>query len=97
MLRIGNLAAQFVGRGDVVRLALEEAVALLALLGGLVPELAGGRVEGDVDVRPELVAGLLDRSRNHLERFVVALEAGSEAALVADGRVVVLVVQYGPQ
>ena len=80
--------------GDVVGLALEEAVAGLALLLGLVEQLRRRRVEGEDDLLAELVAGLLDGLGQHLEGLVAALEVRSEAALVADGGAEVAVVQH---
>jgi hypothetical protein len=53
-------------------------------LPDFVEHLGGGRVERDEDVLAQLVAGLLDRLGDDLERLVVALEARREAALVAD-------------
>src|SRR5581483_8093278 len=45
-----------VGGGDVIGLALEEAVACLALLLGFVEEFGGGGIESEEDVFAELVA-----------------------------------------
>ena len=75
-----------VAGGVAFRIGFEEAVLLLVL----VPQLAGGGIESDEDVLAELVAGLVDGLRDYLQGLVVALEAGGEAALVADARVVAL-------
>ncbi len=78
----------------LVGVALEEAVAGLALLLGLVEQLRRGRVEGEGDLFAELVAGRLDGLGQDLEGLVAALEIGSEAAFVADGGAQVAVVQH---
>ena len=56
--------------GDAVRIALEEAVAGLALRLGFLEQLRGGRVEGEGDLLAELVAGRLDGLGEHFQRFV---------------------------
>ena len=60
-------------------------------------EFAGGRVERERDVVAGPVAGLGDRFEDHLDRFLVVTQVGSEAALVADvGRLPALF-QYAGQ
>ena len=59
----------------------------------LVVELAGGGVEGDGDVLAGLVAGLVDGFEDDFDGFLVGFEAGREAAFVADGGVVALLLE----
>ena len=87
---VGPVLDHLVGRDLLFGIGLEEVV-LLALFD---PHLAGGRVEGDEDLLAGLVAGLLDGLEDHLEGLFVALEGRGEAALVADGGVVALVLQH---
>ncbi len=69
--------------------ALEEGVGP----GFFVVHFGGRRVEGDEDVFAELVAGGLHALGHDFERLVVALERGGEAAFVADGGVVALLLE----
>ena len=64
------------------------------LLVFLVVELAGGGVERDGDLLAGLVAGRCDGFEDELEGFVVGLEVGREAAFVADGGVVALLLEH---
>jgi hypothetical protein len=77
----------FGGEFALVRL-LEDVLA-----GLLVVELAGGGVEGDGDVFAGGVAGEFDGFDDEIEGLVVGLEAGSEAAFVADGGGVALLLE----
>ena len=54
------------------------------VVGPVLIEGAGGRIQGDGDVLAGHVARGLDRLDDHLAGFVVALEIGGEPALVAD-------------
>ena len=51
-------------------------------------------VHRDPDLLARLVAGLLDRFENQIDRGGVVRQIGREAAFVADGRVELLVVQH---
>jgi hypothetical protein len=76
---------------------------LLPALGGLVglvedvlpllPHLARGDVQGEIDVLARLQAGLHDGVHDQVDRFDVRLEARGEPALVADGGVVPLLLE----
>ncbi len=57
---------------------------MLEHVGAVLEDLAGRRVEGDEDVGAGLVAGGLDPREHGLQRRLVGLEVGGEAALVAD-------------
>ena len=73
---------------------LAGALALVGLLEdvlAVLEELAGGRVEADADLLAGLVAGLRDGFEHALDGFLVRLQIGREAALVAHrGRVALL-------
>ena len=71
---------------DSIRIALEEAVALLALVASVVGQLARGGIQSHEDLLAEAVAGLIDGLLNDLQRVLVGFEVGGEAAFVADGR-----------
>ncbi len=58
---------------------------MLEHVGAALEDLAGRRVEGDEDVGAGLVAGRLDAGEDRLQRRLVGLEVGGEAALVAAG------------
>ena len=58
---------------------------MLEHVGAVLEDLAGRRVEGDEDVRAGLVAGRLDAGQDRLQRRLVGVEVGREAALVAAG------------
>ena len=60
-------------------------------------ELRARDVEPQVDVAAELVARLLDRLGDRLQRLLVGAQVRREAALVADGRVHALRLQHGLQ
>ncbi len=60
----------------------------------VVVDLAGGGIEGDVDILTRLVARSLDGLQDDLHGFLVGTQAGSEAALVAHAGVVALALQY---
>ena len=64
-------------------LGRERAALVLEHVAAVLEDLAGRRIERDVDVAARLVAGGLDPGDEHLERLRVRLEIGSEAALVA--------------
>ncbi len=82
------LADQLLEIGDLLgRLALLAALAGVDV-GAVLEELAGGRVERDGDVVAGLVAGLVDRLHDEVERLGGGAEIGGEAALVADVGVV---------
>ena len=70
---------------------------LLALegVGAVVAELAGGDVERERDLGAGLVAGLLDRGDDQVERLAVALEVGREATLVTEAGRQALVLEHG--
>ena len=53
----------------------------------------GGHVEGERDLLARLVAGGGDRLEDHLDAFLVRLDVGREAALVADRRGVALLLE----
>ena len=72
------------------RFAFERVLAVLV-------ELAGRAVEADRDLLAGGVAGLVDRLEDHLDRFLVVLHVGREAALVADRRAHAAIVQQLPQ
>ena len=80
--------------GDAVGLALEEAVAGLALFLGLVEQFRCGGIERENDVLAELVAGLLDGLGQHFQSFIAAFDVGSKAAFVADGGAEMAIVQH---
>ena len=61
--------------------------------GFFVVELAGGGVEGDGDLFAGSVAGELDGFEDEFEGFVVGFERGCEAAFVAYGGVVALLLE----
>ena len=61
----------------------------------LVVELRGGGVEGEADLRAELVAGLFHRFADHIQGLDVAAKVGSEAPFVADRRVQPFGLQHG--
>src|SRR5262249_37835266 len=73
-----------VGTGDPVGLALEKAVAGLALFLGFIEQLGGGGVEGEGNVLAELIAGLADCLGQKLKGLVAVLEVRSKSAFVAD-------------
>ena len=64
----------------------ERAALVLQRVGAVLEELAGGGVEGDVDVGAGLVAGGGDAGEDGLQGRLVRLEVGGEAPLVADRR-----------
>src|SRR5690606_23735251 len=64
---------QLVRADHAVGIALEEAVAFLAMLLGLGVKLGRRRVQSKKDLLAERIARLLDRRCNDFERFVVAL------------------------
>ena len=77
-------------------------LALVALLEDvlflfLVVELARRRIECDGDLLAGLVAGQLDGFENQLDGFAVRLERRSKSALVANRRVVSLLLQHALQ
>ena len=63
------------------------------VVGPVLVEGTGGRVQRDGDVLAGHVAGRLDGLDDHFAGFLVALEVGGEAALVADAGGVVAFVQ----
>ena len=64
----------------------ERPALVLEHVGAAVVDLAGGGVERDRHVLAGRVAGGLDPRDQHLERGLVGVEVGREAALVADRR-----------
>ncbi len=64
---------------------------------GCVVELAGGGIERDRDLLAGLVAGGGDGFENAFERFFVGFQIGREAAFVADGGGVAVLLQHGFQ
>mmetsp|Transcript_81542 Transcript_81542/g.226847 ORF Transcript_81542/g.226847 Transcript_81542/m.226847 type:complete len:508 (+) Transcript_81542:825-2348(+) len=78
--------------GPFLRAQLDAAFAFEHVFAVLV-ELAGGAVQGQGDLLSGGVAGLVDGLQDQLDRGLVALDAGREAALVTDGGGDVLVVQ----
>ena len=95
METMGYLLTQFSQKADISFGGEFALVGFLedVLAGLLVVELAGGGVEGDGDVFAGSVAGELDGFEDEVEGFVVGLEAGGEAAFVADGGVVALLLE----
>ncbi|EAU43788.1 probable phosphopyruvate hydratase [Salipiger bermudensis HTCC2601] len=65
------------GRGEREAFALHLVLAVLVILGR-------GGIEREVDVLARLVAGLLDRLEDEVQRLAGAAELGGEAALVAE-------------
>ena len=61
------------------------------------PELGGGGIEGDHEVRAGAVARALDGLQHEPDGGLVAVERGGEAALVADGRAEAALVQDAAQ
>ena len=59
---------------------------MLEDVGAVFEELAGSRVERDVDVLPGPIPGGLDARDKEVQRRLVRVEVRREAALVADGR-----------
>ena len=64
----------------------EVAALVLELVDAVLEDLAGGRVERDRDVLAGRVAGRLDALDQRLQRRLVGVQVGREAALVADRR-----------
>ncbi len=67
------------------------------VLAGVVPELAGGHVEREVDVLAGLIPCLHDGFEDDVERFAVRGETGGEAPFVADAGAVPLLLQDAAQ
>ena len=61
------------------------------------PQLAGRDVEREEDVLAGLVAGLRDGLEHDVQRLAVGLQAGREAAFVADAGGVALLLQDAAQ
>ena len=72
----------------------KELVTLAAVGLGLVPELAGGGVEGDEDLLAPGIAGLVHGLFDDLQCVLVVLEVWCEAALVADGGAHVSILEH---
>ncbi len=81
-----------IGGEDFLGSDLKKLVAFLPV-PWLRSEFGGGGVEGDEDVLAELVAGGFDGVGDDFEGFFVGLEVGGEAAFIADGGVVALLLQ----
>ncbi len=93
---MGYWRTQFCPEGDHLLGRARGLVRFLedVFLAGLVVELAGGGIERDGDLLAGLVAGGGDGFEDAFERLFVGFQVGREAAFVADGGRVAVLLQH---